>query len=164
MNVPAGMTTDDLPGTMSVTRTVPEPDGLRTVIWSPAPTLRSEPGTPPKQTAVTPPRAWPVMTTSTPPVPLDGDMADTDRWTAPSGPVEAFGLLASGPVGRFGLFPDGETEERCGSGSPTGREDEQAKPPQAIAIATNTAGTVGQTSKPPTWLDQYFAAMNTTRP
>jgi hypothetical protein len=161
--VPAGMTTGELPGTMSVTRTEPEPDGLRTVIWSSARTVRSEPGTLPKQTAVTPPRAWPVMTTRTPAVPVDGEMAETDRRTPP-GSVETFGLVASGPVGTFGLFPDGETEEPCPLGSTAGGDGVHAKPPQASATATSTAGTVRQVCKPPTWLNRYTAPINTTRP
>lgn len=157
--MPAGMTTDEFLCTMSVTRTEPEPDGLRTVIWSLARTVRCEPGTRPKQTAVTPPRACPVMTTRTSAVPADGEMADTDRWTPP-GSVGAFGLVASAPVGTFGPFPDGETEEVC----PSGWDDVHAKSPKVSATATSTAGTVRQVGKPPTWLNRYTAPINTTRP
>lgn len=163
MNRPAGMTTGRLPGRMTVTLTVPEPDGLRTVIWLSALILRSVPGTPPKQTAVTLPRALPVIVTSSPPVPEDGEIAVTSGCGVSSRVLPTC-PLPSGPVGTGAGFPDLDGDEPCALADVPEAGYEHAKPPEASATAIAAADTTRRASKPPAWWDPWSTAIDTTRP
>jgi hypothetical protein len=95
-----------------------------------------------------------VITTGSPPVPADGEIAVTTGCIPPSGPVGTFGTFceegdASAPVGTFGTFCDVAVH---------------AKPPQTNASAEIPVNTVREAGEPLACLRPRPAVIDTTRP